>query len=243
MTGGTRGIGTEVVKVLLRKDCHVITGSSSTNSVDHQKSYDAIRAEVPEGCGKLEIWHLDLKSMDSVTEFTNRLKETKLSVSYFIANAGIFFRPITMTKDNFEEHFAVNYMSHCLLIDRLIDNLHETSRKSNTESRIVLVSSAAHRATTIQFNDLMLEKSRSSIVYAYNQSKLAMIMFCSRMNRWLKEKGEDWSNNITINCLHPGICNTEILSHMPLVDEIRPMAALAFRVSKTYQVRKINKAI
>ena len=191
MTGGTRGIGAEVVKVLLRKDCHVITASSSKNTSDHLKTHNAIRGGVPDERGKLEIWHMDLKSMDSVIEFTERLKESKLSVNYFIANAGISGYELTMTKDNFEQTFAVNYLSHCLLTDRLIDNMFETSKKCNSESRIVLVSSCFHRASKISFNDIMLQKSRTSTFSAYCHTKLALVMFCLRMDRWLKGKGED----------------------------------------------------
>ena len=231
ITGGTRGLGAEVVKALLQKDCHVITGSSSLNESDRKKRYDEIRAEVPEAKGKLEIWALNLKSMDSVVEFADKFKEKNIPLNYLITNAGIMMRPIKLTQDGFEEHLAVNYLSHSLLIDRLIDNLYETSKKTESESRIVLVSSVAHKVSYIKFNDFQLKEGGVPPLFAYGQSKLAQIMFTIRMHRWLKDRGEDWSKSITINSLHPGVCDTEILSHLPVMEELKPMAAQAFRVS------------
>ncbi|CAG2118013.1 unnamed protein product, partial [Medioppia subpectinata] len=230
ITGGSRGIGSEVVKVLLKKECHVITGSSSKSESEHIKRHDQLMADIPKGRGKLDIWHLDLKSMNSVSNFAKRFKQTGLPLNYFIANAGIMSQKNEkLTEDNFEGHLAVNYLSHCLLIDHFLDALHETAKTSRSESRIVLVSSAMHRVGTIKFNDPQLKATRATTYLAYGQSKLAQIMFANRMTRWLEETGNDWRQSITVNSLHPGICNTELLTHMPMVQELKPMAAQAFR--------------
>lgn len=233
ITGGTRGLGAEVVKTLLKKNCHVITASSSADSAERQKRYDKLRAQVPEDKGKLEIWYMDLKRMDSVMAFVKKFKETKLGLNFLIANAGIMFRPIVLTSDGFEEHFGVNYLSHCLLVDQLIDTLVTSGRQSSSESRIVLVSSAFHKLSFIHFNDLMFRRTRVSPNFAYGQSKLALIMFAIRLNRWIEARGSDWRRFITINSLHPGICDTQLLSHLPAIDSIvKPLFTQTIRVSR-----------
>ena len=232
ITGGTRGLGAEVVKTLLKRNCHVITASSSEDATDRQKRYDNLRSEVPEEKGKLEVWHMDLKRMDSVMAFVNKFRETKLPLNLFVANAAVMYRPITLTPDGFEEHLGINYLSHCLLVDQLMDNLVESGRLSCEESRIVLVTSCFHKLAFIKFDNLMLRGSQVSPNFAYGQSKLAIVMFAIRMNRWLEARGGDWQKYITINSLHPGICDTNLLSHLPGFDSlVKTLAAPVFRVS------------
>ncbi|CAG2166949.1 unnamed protein product, partial [Oppiella nova] len=181
-----RGIGAEVVKVLLKKDCHVITGSSSKSESERQKRHDLLVADIPEGKGKLDIWHLDLKSLDSVTHFAKRFKETGLPLNYFIANAGVMLESNQQKSltDDLEEHLVVNYLSHCLLIDHFLDNMRESGKQSKRESRIVLVSSIAHRMANIRLKDINLKSKLLPPYFAYGRSKLALIMFANRMARW-----------------------------------------------------------
>jgi len=103
-TGGTRGIGAEVVKALLRKDCHVITGSSSKNQKEIDQKYEKLMKDIPKGKGKLEIWNLDLISMSSVMQFVEKFKNSKLHLNYLIANAGVFLYEQRYNEEGFELH-------------------------------------------------------------------------------------------------------------------------------------------
>ncbi|XP_054159957.1 uncharacterized protein LOC128958167 [Oppia nitens] len=232
ITGGTRGIGAEVVKILLRKGCHVITGSSKTSESERNKRYEQIMSEVnTDSRGRLDIWHLDLKSMDSVVKFTKQFEESKLSLNYFIANAGAVNKNIKLTDDGFEEHIAVNYLSHCLLIDHFIDNMYRTAKQSDSESRIVMVSAGIHRMLT-NVNTIETNNTKNSLIVTYSTSKLYQIMFTNRMTKWLADRGDDWRSRITLNSLHPGMCDTTFLDHFPMVETLRPMAAQACRTPK-----------
>lgn len=155
ITGGTRGIGFDVVKMFLSKGCHVITGS--TASIDEiekrQKDLLAIVSNRP-SVAKLEIWPLDLSSMSSVQKFIDRFKERELHLNYLICNAGIFFIPYTKTVDGFEKQFAVNYLSHSLMIYQLFPLLLETGKNSGDSSQIVNVSSSAHAYGFLRFESL-----------------------------------------------------------------------------------------
>ncbi|XP_054161100.1 dehydrogenase/reductase SDR family member on chromosome X-like [Oppia nitens] len=237
ITGGTRGIGLEVVKTLLKKGCHVITGSSADGQ-EIEKRHKAIVDQLSDQCtGQLDIWPLDLSSMDSVMQFIDKFKQSGLSVNYLICNGAVMFAPFKLTADNFETHLAVNYLSHCLLIAQLVDSLAESAKQSGHKSRIVCVSSGAHRASTIRFQDIHCERL-FSIYHAYAQSKLAQIMFAYKFNEWLTKTtraadvtavtvsgGHQLSDFITIACLHPGVCRTDLMKEFNFFN-LRPIQSL-----------------
>ena len=118
------------------------------------------------------------------------------------------FVPFSLTGDNFECHMAINYLSHCLLILKMLPLLSKTN--SLVKSRIVVVSSGAHHASF----GLRLHDLHSTTLYSgyhsYAQSKLALVMFTYRFNHWL-QKQPDLRSKITINCLHPGVCRTGLM--------------------------------
>ena len=138
------------------------------------------------------------------------------------------FAPFSLTADGFETHLAVNYLSHCLLISHLIGNLVETSKQCGHKSRIVCVSSGAHRPAKMRLNDLQSERLFSTY-HAYAQSKLAQIMFVYKFNEWLISKKE-LAPFVTINCLHPGVCRTDLMKEFNFFN-LRPIQSLPiFRV-------------
>ncbi|XP_033362718.1 retinol dehydrogenase 12-like [Bombus vosnesenskii] len=74
-------------------------------------------------------------------------------------------------------------------------------------SRIVNVSSSAHKRGKIKFDDLNNEKTYEP-GEAYAQSKLANILFTQELANKLKGTG------VTVNAVHPGIVRTEITRYM-----------------------------
>jgi dehydrogenase/reductase SDR family protein X len=230
ITGGTRGIGAQVVKTLLRKDCHVIVGSSKESQQEIDETIEKLMKDIPEGKGKLEIWRLDLLSMSSVMQFTQKFKNSKLGLNYLIGNAGIGLTNFKLSEDGFESTFAINYLSHCLLIYNLLPIMVESGRQPNSsESRIVLTASGIHNAANLTFNGLNLEKLYSPHL-AYAQSKLSMIMFTYKLSRWLNDKS-DWGQMVKVHTLHPGICKTDMLSNSKFVKVLGPIIDLFVRVS------------
>lgn len=110
--------------------------------------------------------------------------------------------PHSLTKDGLELQLGVNHMGHFLLTNLLLDKL-----KQSGPSRIVVVSSIAHTRGDINVTDLNSEKSYDE-GKAYNQSKLANILFSNELAKRLKSSG------VTVNALHPGIVDTELMRHM-----------------------------
>lgn len=107
-----------------------------------------------------------------------------------------------LTNEGFEMQIGVNHMGHFLLTHLLLDFL-----KLSTPSRIVNVSSIAHSRGEINTADLNSEKSYDA-AKAYEQSKLANVLFTLELARRLE------GTNVTVNALHPGIVDTELMRHM-----------------------------
>ena len=109
--------------------------------------------------------------------------------------------PTTETIDGFEETFAVNHLAYFSLTNLLIDKL-----KESESARIINISSGAHQfVKRMNFDDIQSEKNYKPFkVYSY--SKLANILFTRKLSEILKD------DNITVNCLHPGVVATGFAS-------------------------------
>lgn len=106
--------------------------------------------------------------------------------------------PKMSTVDGFEMQLGVNHLGHFLLTNLLLDLL-----KQSSPSRIVVVSSEAHKWGRINREDLMSEKNYSKYK-AYGQSKLANILFARELGKKLEGTG------VTTYSCHPGVVNTEL---------------------------------
>lgn len=116
------------------------------------------------------------------------------------------FVPYRVTSNHFESHMSINYYSHCLLTVKLLPLLATTPGTG----RVVVVSSGAHHASYgLRLHDLNSTEVYS-IYHSYAQSKLALIMFTYRFNRWLRDT-QAYGHSVSINCLHPGICRTTLM--------------------------------
>lgn len=101
---------------------------------------------------------------------------------------------------------GTNHLGHFLLTHLLLDYL-----KLSAPSRIVTVSSIAHTRGEINTADFNSEKSYDP-KKAYEMSKLCNVLFTKELARRLT------GTNVTANCLHPGIVDTELMRHMGIVN-------------------------
>ncbi|XP_073880892.1 retinol dehydrogenase 13 isoform X5 [Macaca fascicularis] len=99
--------------------------------------------------------------------------------------------------------FAVKIIEgHFLLTNLLLDKL-----KASAPSRIINLSSLAHVAGHIDFDDLNWQTRKYNTKAAYCQSKLAIVLFTKELSRRLQGSG------VTVNALHPGVARTELGRH------------------------------
>tara|TARA_B100000614_G_scaffold199568_1_gene180720 strand:+ start:164 stop:1012 length:849 start_codon:yes stop_codon:yes gene_type:complete len=139
----------------------------------------------------------DLSSQSDIRKAAQKFNKLNLPLHVLLNNAGLINKERKETVDGLEEVFAINHLAYFLLTMLLIDRLKEASN-----SRIVNVSSGAHAFVKgFNFEDYQAKNTYKPFqVYGY--SKLANILFTKKLSEILKE------DNITVNCLHPGVVGT-----------------------------------
>lgn len=200
ITGGNSGIGKAAAIQLAMKGATVVILSRSKER-GQQAVKDIINLS---GNPNVELLVADLASQKSVRNAVQEFKSKHSNLHVLINNAAVFLPNRTETEEGIESTFAINYLSHFLLTDLLMDVL-----KSSAPSRIINVASK-HNGITINFDDLMLTKKYSTIK-AVGQTKLALVLFTKELARRLDGSG------VTVNSLHPGIVKSNLLNNMPWV--------------------------
>ncbi|MEM7358217.1 MAG: SDR family NAD(P)-dependent oxidoreductase [Pseudomonadota bacterium] len=196
ITGCNSGIGLETMRVLALRGAHVIgTGRTLEKASAACESVE----------GKTTPLALELTDFDSVVDCAARVSELGLPLEALICNAGISGRQEKTVVNGIEMAFLVNYLSHFLLVNKLIPQV-----AAAQQGRIVHVSSRAAytrpTAAGIRFDSL--GESDGGLEYDsweyYGQSKLANALFSIKL-------AEKYANtNITSNSLHPGFVKTNI---------------------------------
>ncbi len=194
ITGANSGIGLVTARELVRAGAHVVMACRDTTKGDAAAA--TIRADV--AGAQLDVEALDLASLDSVRAFAERCPHERLDL--LINNAGVMAPPYTKTADGFELQLGTNHLGHFALTGRLLDRLLRTPR-----SRVVTISSTAHKFGRINFDDLQSE--RSYVRWrAYGQSKLANLLFTLELDRRLREVDAD----VLAVAAHPGYSATNL---------------------------------
>ena len=129
VTGGTSGIGKEIVLELLREGCKVITCYS-------QNEENALKLENEVGDDNLQIIKCDISNEESVIEMVNIIKEKYGSIDYLVNNAGTFIDSLIedFKIDDFKKVLDVN------LIGKVICTKH-VYKIMNANGAIVNISS------------------------------------------------------------------------------------------------------
>jgi NAD(P)-dependent dehydrogenase (short-subunit alcohol dehydrogenase family) len=192
LTGATRGIGKAAAIELAARGAEL--GVVGRDAARVRATAEQARAS---GGGAPVHEHVaDLERMDEVRRLADELLEDYPRIDVLANNAGAMFTSRHMTPDGFEQTFALNHLAPFLLTHLLVERLVATA-----PARIVTVSSDAQRQGRIDFDDLQGQRSWSG-QRAYNQSKLANILFTYELARRLRGTG------VTATVLHPGIVRT-----------------------------------
>ncbi|XP_042865463.1 retinol dehydrogenase 13-like [Penaeus japonicus] len=198
VTGASAGIGLATAEDLARRGARVIM--ACRNAAKAGKLAEEIREKT--GNKEVEVRVLDISDFDSVREFAREFKKTEKRLDVLINNAGVGIPDKRMTKQGFELTMATNHYGHFLLTNLLLDML-----KASAPSRVVSVSSVAHKyCSKVDLDDLNFNKTPYSVFPAYALSKLCNILFTKELARKLTGTG------VVANCLHPGVVATEVFN-------------------------------
>jgi retinol dehydrogenase 14 len=192
VTGGTTGIGRAAAIGLSSMGARVgITGR------DRARAESAAAAIAREsGNPAVDVFVADMSSQEEVRRLASAVLAAYPRLDVLLNNVGGFWAHRHVTADGLEHTFALNHLAPFLLTSLLLDRL-----KASAPARIVTVSSGAQSMGKIDFDHLM-GKPRYSGQRAYNQSKLANVMFTYELARRLDGTG------VTATVLHPGMTTT-----------------------------------
>ena len=204
ITGANSGIGRAAALDLARM------GATLVMVVRNKEKGENVMSEIRRQSdnNSLDLLVADLSSLVSVRQLASQFQSNYSNLHVLINNAGLFNRKRQATVDGYENTFETNYLAPFLLTNLLLDKL-----KATAPSRIINVSSVGHYNGHINFDDLNMENNYSGWK-AYQQSKLALVLFTHELARRLEGTG------VTVNSLHPGTVATNIWS--------RPMGPMGF---------------
>lgn len=201
VTGANSGLGFEAALGLAHRGAKLIL--PIRNPDRGRSAVTRLLAACPEA--DVTLLPLDLACLHSVTTCARAVADLTGRLDIQINNAGIMAPTRRMeTQDGFELQFGVNHLGHFALSAHLRPLL----EAADGGGILVSVASLAAAKNTLHFNDLQ-SRHRYSPFGAYQQSKLANLLFAQELARRAGEQG--W--NLHARAAHPGWAATSIVAN------------------------------
>ncbi len=224
ITGASSGLGYETALALARQGATVALLCRS----EERGAQARERIAAATGNADLHVIACDNANLDTVRAAAQGLIDRFDALHVLVNNAGLLLSQRRITVDDVEETFQVNHLSAFLLTDLLRDRL-----LASAPARVITVSSVAHRAGAVNFDDLQFRHAYDGWT-AYATSKLMNILFTYELARRLEGTG------VTANTLHPGIVrsgfghnNGLVMRAFMTVTQLPPLAVSVRRGART----------
>jgi NAD(P)-dependent dehydrogenase (short-subunit alcohol dehydrogenase family) len=202
VTGGATGIGIETARALAE------AGAEAVLAVRNHEIGDTAAADINRTAKgpKARVAHLDLADLASVRAFAEAWGDRPLHL--LINNAGVMACPLAYTADDLEMQFGTNHFGHYLLSILLAPALRKAADQTGKASRLVSLSSTAHRRSDVDFDDPHFRKRPYDRWISYGQSKTANALFAIGFHERFKDQG------VSANSVMPGGILTPLQRHM-----------------------------
>jgi retinol dehydrogenase-12 len=190
LTGATRGIGQAAAIELAGRGAEL--GVVGRDAARVRATAEQARAL---GGGAPVHEHVaDLERMDEVRRLAAELLEAYPRIDVLANNAGAMFTSRHITRDGFEQTFALNHLAPFLLTNLLLERL------TASRARVVTTASDAHKGGLLDLDDLQSERGRFRPGRVYGTTKLCNVLFTRELQRR--------NPAIAANCFHPGVIRT-----------------------------------
>ena len=149
--------------------------------------------------GQIFCSKIDLESLSSVKQCANRLDEKLDKIDILVNCAGVMRIPKkTLTVDGLEMHMSVNHYSHFVLTNLLLSKM-----EASEDPRILNITCQDYRKGKLNFDNLNLLQGYTP-GGAYQQSKLANVLFTKELAERLKE------SKVNVYSVRANKCHTDL---------------------------------
>jgi NAD(P)-dependent dehydrogenase (short-subunit alcohol dehydrogenase family) len=196
VTGASGGMGRAAAVELARRGATVVLVVRS-----HARG-EAVAGEIARDSGRRDarVVLADLSRQGDVRRAASEILAAFPRVDVLLNNAAVYTRRRTLTEDGIEMQWAVSHLAPFLLTNLLLPRLTESA-----PARVVTVSSGAHKAGELRWDDLEMRNRRYRGFRQYANTKLANVLFTRELARRTAGTG------VTANALHPGVVATDLL--------------------------------
>jgi NAD(P)-dependent dehydrogenase (short-subunit alcohol dehydrogenase family) len=212
ITGANSGLGFALAVEIARRGGHVIM---------------ACRRQIPEagekakklsGSKNIEMRYLELKNLDSIHAFCDRLKKDGITLDITILNAGVTPAKARKTESGQDEMFLVNYLSNVMLTNLLLTSSVININNNNTgfKPRIIFISSDSHQGSSaVDYSEFgrYFDYGVSKAIANYSYFKLVLNTYATELSRRINKDGF----KAGINVICPGPVNSNIVKEAPFL--------------------------
>lgn len=243
ITGATSGLGLDLTKHLFRLGATVVAigrSESKLSALSHQLLSQQQQQQQQEE--RIVLIQANLQDLKSVSNAANKIKSRFKTIDFLINNAGMTHashgtdKKPKPTPQGYDEVFAVNYLSHFLLTEKLLPNLKRS--KVQNGPRIVQIASSMH--LMVDGNDLVPGSGNeaplasqpidSSLhrIRSYGNSKLAQIYHARSLARELDSLSSASSSSIS-KLKVVSVCPSWVATHIAGAEFKSVLDIFAFR--------------
>jgi NAD(P)-dependent dehydrogenase (short-subunit alcohol dehydrogenase family) len=218
VTGSNSGLGKAVAVALASRGARVLMACrSGIPEAGHE-----VRAR--SGNPQIEMIPVDLSDLSGVHTLCDTLRDRGERIDVLVSNAGVVPKEGRRSAQGFELMVAVNCLAPTVLVDRLLrdgvipndTHAHNAPRPGEPRSRIVFVSSEAHRtAPKLDLPGLARFEAfgiRDAMRY-YGRSKLCLSTYAVELSRRLVRA--DGAPDVAVHHLCPGPVDTNMARDAP----------------------------
>jgi len=225
VTGASAGLGIETARVLAQAGATVLLVARNQEKL--APVLQSLREQLPGA--RLDSCLMDLSDLDSVRAAAADIATRYPHIHLLVNNAGVMACPLGRTAQGFEMQFGTNHLGHFLFTGLLLPALRAAAADAGRDSRVIALSSAAHRFAGIDFDDPNFERREYHKWGAYGQSKTANALFAVGLDA--REKGR----GVRAFSVHPGVIATELGRHVQPEDWETLKAARPSQQEMTYK--------
>lgn len=190
ISGGTSGVGKKTALDLAKRNINIVILGSNKEKGSRVKDEIVKKS----GNANVEFYPVDLCSLDEIKKFRSNLETKYGHIDILVSAAGVMFSDLKLTKEGYDQNFAINYLAHFWMINEMLPLL-----ENSGQGRILLVG-----AIPFVINRSKVELPKLERATKYNGFKIAGEATISRVLLTVALSEKLKGTPVTANIFHPG---------------------------------------